>query len=160
MNRQTKITILALLALLALAALLSGCAAKKAVPPQETVYQKIISQNILPAMVLLDEESGFDYLGIDMELYAEQVMALSEDSLLADELLLFKAKSADQAKALEEAMQARLDAKAKEARTYSPEQYAVIQQGRIIKDGLYLALLVTPEIDALEAAYKDAMAGK
>lgn len=137
--------------------LFSGCSNKTQTPPQEQVYSKVMEKNILPEMVLLDQESGLDYLGIDSQLCEEQILALCKDSLKADELLLIKAKDSDSADSLEKALQARMDAKATEARTYSPEQYVIIQQGRILRNGVYLALLVSPQIDELEKAYHDAM---
>lgn len=158
MHRQTKKTLMILL--LAMITLLTACTGNEPKPPLGEVYLQIISQNILPDMVLLDEESGLDYLGIDSQLYTQQVMALSEDSLLADELLIFQAQSMDKTKALVDALQARLDAKAQEARLYSPEQYAIITKGRILQDGLYVALLVNPRVDALEAAYQKALHNK
>jgi len=43
----------------------------------------------------------------------------------------------------------RLSAKAEEAKTYSPQQYAIINRGQILAEGRELALLVTPRVDVL-----------
>ena len=51
----------------------------------------------------------------------------------------------------------RLNAKKEETSFYSPDQFAICEDGRIISDGLYLAFIVSPEADALEAAFKEAL---
>lgn len=84
---------------------------------------------------------------------------MKNDGITADEILLIKAENETKADALKEKLQARLKNKANEAKDYLPEQYAVIEKAEIKQKGLYLALLVSPDVDALsklwEAAMKD-----
>lgn len=84
---------------------------------------------------------------------------MKNDGITADEILLIKAENETKADALKEKLQARLKNKANEAKDYLPEQYAVIEKAEIKQKGQYLALLVSPDVDALsklwEAAMKD-----
>lgn len=150
-----------LLILLALVLALSACQGDKqgttdAKPSLEVAYRRVLDQELLPAMVLLDEDDGLDYLGIDGALSSEQVLAVSADGLRADSLLMFQAKDSASLASLESALKARLVALGDEARTYSPEQFAIIQDAKILKDGLYIALLISPQVAQLEEAYKAA----
>ena len=47
-----------------------------------------------------------------------------------------------------------MQAKAEEAQTYSPQQYAIIKQGHLLSSGLELALIVSPDAPKLVQIYQ------
>ena len=51
----------------------------------------------------------------------------------------------------------RLFAKGEESITYSPEQYAIVQKAVTVTEGLYFALVVSPDVDALKATVEAAV---
>lgn len=82
---------------------------------------------------------------------------MKTDGITADEVLLIEAENETKADALKEKLQARLKNKANEAKDYLPEQYAVIEKAEIKQKGQYLALLVSPDVDALSKLWEAAM---
>ena len=40
--------------------------------------------------------------------------------------------------------------------TYNPEQYLVCEQGVVLTEGLYLAFLVSPDVDTFKASFEAA----
>lgn len=72
----------------------------------------------------------------------------------ADEIVIIEAVDSQTATIVYEAAQARLADKLRQAEGYLPEEYAIIEQGIVRKDGNYVALFVTPDVDAVVAAYE------
>ena len=60
----------------------------------------------------------------------------------------------EQLKALAES---RMKAKADETVDYLPDQYVFVEKGVILTEGLYLALIVSPDVDNLKAAFEAAV---
>lgn len=114
-------------------------------------------EETLPAMFLLDESTMLNFLGLQTEDCAQVVAAVCADGLRTDEVWLIEAKdqaALDRIKALADS---RLQAKADETVTYSPDQYAVVEKAEILTEGLYLAFLVSPDVDTLKTAFEDAV---
>lgn len=144
----------ALLAALCLAAALGGCGAPKKSAPLSSVYEAMQAANVLPEMVPLDAQTAMALLGLDTAQCKECALYISADGLLADEVLLVRAANQEEAKAMQALLAERLQFKAEEARAYSPQQYAIIQQGKLLHNGLSLALIVSPKADELEKIYQ------
>lgn len=145
----------AFLALALLALALGGCRPKAVKDGALTdIYADMEATGVLPPMLEVDAEMALDFYGFDPADYAQGVLMISQDSLLADEVLLLRATDAAAAARLKAFMQGRLEAKANEAKGYSPEQYAIIQKGQLLAEGLSLALIVSPDVDKLTAVYR------
>lgn len=102
-------------------------------------------------MMLVEGDTRRDFMGIEEEDCLQVFTAFAEDGLLTDELWLIEAKDQaafDRLKALAEG---RMEAKKEETVSYSPEQYAVVEQGVILEKGLYLVLIVSPNVDVIRA---------
>ncbi len=138
---------------LALCLLLSGCAPQAKQPKAADVYAAIQAANLLPDMVAVPEGSLLDFYGIDSAWYQDAVFMLAADSLRADEVIILRAKETAAAAQIEKMLGERMAAKAEEALGYSPEQHAIILRGKLIREGLNLALLVSPQIEQLQAVY-------
>ncbi len=120
----------------------------------EKTYEKLTQSAALPAMLELPEDLILDLCGIKRENVNQYKVVISEDSLRTDEIWLVEAKDEAGAKTIEELAQKRLKAKGEESITYSPEQYAVVEKAQLIRAGRFVALLVSPDVAALAAAFR------
>lgn len=150
--RRTRQLLCASIALMMML-LLAGCTPKKDDVPLAQMYQQMEKTGVLPEMLPLDEEEAYDLIGLEYSQYTEQVVMISQDGLLADEVILLRAKDKASADATYQLLESRMDAKAREARDYSPEQYAIIKDGILRQDGQTLVLLVSPRVNELNDIY-------
>ena len=111
----------------------------------------------LPAMFTMDESTMLNFLGIKAEDCTQVVAAISADGLGADEVWLIEARDEAALESLKALAETRLQAKKDETINYVPDQYVIVEKGVILTDGLYLAFLVSPDVDALQAAFEEAM---
>lgn len=113
----------------------------------ELIYEEIASR--MPEMILMDETTMLNFCGIQADDCVQVVAAICADGLITDEVWLIEAKDAAALEKLKSLAETRLQMKGEESITYSPEQYAVVQEAKIITDGMYMALIVSPDVDAL-----------
>lgn len=143
-----------LVGLLAALLLLAGCAAPAQPRDLQMVYTAMEKAAVLPAMVVVPEGLVPDFYGIEPGWYEQALFMVSADSLLADEVVLIRARDQAAAKDILGMLEARMQAKAEEAQTYSPKQYAIIKQGQLLSSGLELALIVSPDAPKLVQIYQ------
>lgn len=72
----------------------------------------------------------------------------------ADEIVIIEAIDASTAAKILEGAEARLEDKLRQAEGYLPEEYAIIEKGVVRKDGNYVALFVTADVDTVVSAYE------
>lgn len=111
----------------------------------------------MPEMIDLDADMMLDYCGIRAEDCVSAYVAICADGLLTDEIWIIEAANAEALQNLLDMCDARLEAKAEESETYSPKQYAVVQDAVVLTSRNYLAVLVSPDVDALEATVKQGL---
>ncbi|MDD4079923.1 MAG: DUF4358 domain-containing protein [Eubacteriales bacterium] len=146
--------VLAVALVLCLIVLLSGCGNAPKSRDLQEIWQGMLKADMLPEMVAVPHDLALDFYGIEPEWYEEALFMVASDSLLADEVVMVRARDDDAAGQIHRMLESRMDAKAAEARTYSPEQYAVISRGHVLKNGRELALLVSPKADTLLEIYQ------
>lgn len=112
---------------------------------------------LMPEMILMDETTMLNFCGISAEDCTQVVAAICADGLVTDEVWLIEAKDEAALERLKALAETRLQLKGEESITYSPEQYAVVQEARIITEGLYMALIVSPDVDALAEIFSGAI---
>ena len=144
--------------LLALCLLLSGCGAKDAPSGKKAgtaadIYAAMAAKGVLPAMLPLEGEELFDLVGLDPADCAEITYMIAENGLAADEIALLTAVDSAAADRCEAVLRSRVEARSAEFEGYLPEQYAVMKNAVLLRDGLRLALIVSPEAQALKAVY-------
>jgi len=83
--------------------------------------------------------------------------AICGEGLKADELWLIQAADEAALERIEVLAQSRKTAKMDETSFYSPDQYAICEDGRIVTEGLYMAFIVSPEAEAMEKAFIEAV---
>lgn len=108
-------------------------------------------------MMPIEGDDRLGFMGIEEEDCLQVYTAFAADGLLTDEIWLIEAKDAEAMEKLSQLAQNRMKAKAEETVSYSPEQYAVVEKGVVLQEGLYLALLVSPNVDALKAEVEAAI---
>ena len=97
-----------------------------------------------------------NFCGIHAEDCAQAVVATCVDGLRTDELWLIEAADEAALENLKTLAETRLKQKGEESISYSPEQYAVVEKAQVIANGLYLAVIVSPDVDALVETYHNA----
>ena len=98
-----------------------------------------------------------DFLGIREEDCAQCVTLLCDDGMKTDELWLIEAVDDAAMERLTKLAQQRMEAKAQETESYAPDQYEIVQQGKVLTSGRYLALIVTPEAEAAAKLFDEAV---
>lgn len=121
----------------------------------QTLYDTMVSQ--MPEMILLNEAMMLNFCGIAAEDCTQAVVATCADGLRTDELWLIEAADEAALENLKALAETRLKQKGEESISYSPEQYAVVEKAQVITSGLYLAVIVSPDVDALAETYHGAI---
>lgn len=120
---------------------------KKEPADMQALYETLAAR--MPEMILMDETTMLNFCGIQAGDCVQVVAAICADGLITDEVWLIEAKDTEALERLKSLAETRLQMKGEESITYSPEQYAVVQKARILTEGLYMALIVSPDVDEL-----------
>ena len=151
--------IVAIILAAALLLSLAACGGEKA-PAKEPVDLTALYESFgssLPEMWILDEDMMLNMFGIQAADCNQVITAIVSTGLAADEVWLIEAKDADALARLKTMAESRMQAKADETVDYLPDQYVFVEKGVILTEGLYLALIVSPDVDNLKAAFEAAV---
>lgn len=110
----------------------------------------------LPEVFCPDEATMLNFLGIRAEDCAQYQVAICSEGMRADEVWLIEAKDQASLERLRKLAQTRIDAKLDETKSYVPDQYAIVEKAELLTNGLYLALLISPDVDTLKAGFEAA----
>lgn len=110
----------------------------------------------MPDMFYPDEATMLNFLGISTEDCAQYKVAICAEGMRADEVWLIEAKDEASLETLRELAQTRIESKLDETVTYAPDQYVIVEKAELLTNGLYLALLISPDVDALKAGFEAA----
>ena len=149
-----------LVSLILAAALLLSLAACGAKEEEKNVDLNALYESYaeyMPDMFTPDAETMMNFLGIDTADCAQAVVAICGDGMRTDEVWLIEAKDDAALERLTELAQPRIVAKEDETISYAPDQYEVVLKAELLTSGKYLALLVSPDVDALKAAFEAAV---
>lgn len=147
--------ILTMAMLLSMAACGGEAAPQKKSVDLNAVYEGY--QAMLPDMFLMDADTMLNFLGIEAADCVQAIAAVSGDGLRADEVWLIEAKDQAALERIENLAKTRLVAKEDETVSYNPEQYQVVIKAELITEGMYLALLVSPEVETMKIQFADAL---
>lgn len=111
----------------------------------------------LPEMMTLEGDMLLNYLGIDAGDCTKVIAAVCANGLQADEVWLIQAKDQDALNRLLALAQSRQSAKEDETESYLPDQYAIVKEGKLLTEGLYLAYLVSPSAQQMQTAFENAV---
>ena len=127
-------------------------------PDLEAVYQDFEESFELPEMAAVSEKRRDAILGIAPEDCLQAVTMLCGDSVRADEIWMIEAADDAAADRIAELAQARLDQRAQEMENYLPDQLQIVKQAKLVREGRFVGLFVSPEADAMEDAFRSAVA--
>lgn len=149
--------VISLLLILSVVLSMAACGGQK----EETVSMDVNTlyesySQYLPEMFYPDEGTMLNFLGIRAEDCTQYKVAICAEGLRADEVWLIEAKNEDALNTLRQLAQTRIEAKLDETISYVPDQYAIVEKAEVVVNGLYLALLISPEVDALKAGFEAA----
>lgn len=111
----------------------------------------------LPEMIAMDDAMLMNFCGIEPDMYTQAVAAVGATGLMTDEVWLIEAVDEENLNKIEELANTRLKMKAEETESYAPDQYEIVKEAKLIKSGLYLALIVAPEAEALAQVVTNAI---
>lgn len=146
-------------AILAACLLLSMAACGKKEAPAVSLDTAALYESYsqyLPEMFYPDEATLLNFLGIHAEDCVQYKVAICAEGLRADEVWLIEAKDAAALENLTALANARIQSKLDETETYAPDQYLIVQKAEVLTNGLYLALFISPDVDALKAGFEAA----
>ena len=122
----------------------------------EELYHQVME--MMPEMILIeDADMRLNLMGIQEDDCVQVVTAVCADGLRTDEVWFIEAKDTSALERIAAMAENRLFAKGEESITYSPEQYAIVQKAVTVTEGLYFALVVSPDVDALKATVEAAV---
>lgn len=135
---------------------LTACGGKEKAPSLDvnTLYESYSEH--LPEMFFPDDATLMNFLGINVEDCTQYKVAICAEGLRADEVWLIEARDQAALEKLQELAQSRIVSKLDETETYVPDQYLIVQKAEVLTNGLYLALLISPDVDTLEAEFEAA----
>lgn len=110
----------------------------------------------MPDMFFPDEDTMMNFLGIDVKDCTQYKVAICAEGMRSDEIWLIQAKNASSLETLKQLAQTRIEAKKDETVSYAPDQYVVVEKAVVLTKGNYLALLISPDVDALQAGFEAA----
>lgn len=110
----------------------------------------------MPEMFYPDEDTMLNFLGISTEDCVQYKVAVCAEGMRADEVWLIEAKDAAALENLRQLAETRIQAKLDETVSYVPDQYVIVEKAQLLVQGNYLALLISPEVDALKAGFEAA----
>lgn len=143
-----------MLAALALCLCLAGCGGRTAAEVDlHTVMEEMLAEASIAEPMELTEEDMLNFYGIEASQMKDFAAVTCSMGIEADELVLVEAVDEDSAQAVEALLQQRLENRKSEFRNYSPEEYEVLTQGSVERDGVYVRLIVSPQSEELAAIY-------
>lgn len=123
----------------------------------QQVYEELTALPDMPAMIELPEDKTLDFLGLDYSQCVQAVTAISAMNIQADEIWLVEAKDGSAAAEIEELARARVEQRMEEFKNYAPDQYQVLENAAILREGNYVVLLVSQDTQELKAAFNKAV---
>lgn len=113
-------------------------------------------EQYLPEMFYPDDATLLNFLGIHAEDCVQYKVAICAEGLRADEVWLIEAKDDAALQTLTDLANARIQSKLDETESYAPDQFLIVQQAQVLTNGRYLALFISPDVDALKAGFEAA----
>ncbi len=150
--------VISLLLALSMVLGLAACGGEK----EETVVLDINAlyesyTQYLPEMFFPDEDTLLNFLGIQASDCAQYKVAICAEGLRADEVWLIEAKDQTSLETLRQLAETRIASKLDETVTYVPDQYLIVEKAELLVHGLYLALLISPDVEAMKAGFEAAV---
>lgn len=156
MKKYLKLTYL----ILALTITLALCSCNISLDQQEkkTLVDEIITEIqkecILPEMTEISEDQLGQHYGIDKTDVANFSAYISTDSMTKDEIVLIEALTESEANTIRDRLTEYRENLLAESEEYLPDEYEMIKNCEVVKDGIYIRLFISNDIGKMEQIYK------
>ncbi len=139
-----------ILALILAALVLSSCGSKaETVPDMQTLYDSMRSNDAMKEMLIVPGDKAEYVFGVLAADCRQEILSVSQDSVLADEVWLIEAADQSAADRIEKLAAARMEQKGNELKSYAPDQYQIVQKGVLLRRGNCVYLIISPAVDEL-----------
>lgn len=144
-----------ILALVCLLGALSACGAAKE-PDPAAVVDEIVSSLSIASPLDVPAERLLALYGIAAEdIAASASFTTLDGGIFPDEVVIVKAVDAAALGRVEQCLNNRLDNVMAQAQNYDPESLAVAQQCKVLTQGSYAALFLSPQHESMEAIFAE-----
>ena len=123
----------------------------------DVLYEEITRTLEVPAMLELKDDLLSAYLGLSPEDFKDGRFYVCGNNLKADEIWLVELDSEAAAAQMLEKARARIEVKAQSYRNYLPEEYEIASRGIAVTRGRLTALFISPDAEAMLAAFNTAV---
>lgn len=137
---------------------LVGCGEKKESLPVKDIFAKINTEVSFPSpMMEMDAEYTENQFGFNLDDFEEYVFAKSEDILLAEYVIIFKAKEEKNAENVKDKLEKFLAEQTNLFASYVPEQKAILENGFVEKKGCYVYLVSSEKVNEVKKILNDSI---
>ena len=136
------------------------CACGRAAKPLSEIFEKLKTDYNITDMLEYKSADDLSRYGIKAEDVEESAGGVNKTGVNQEEIVLVKAKDADAAKRVEDALNKRLESKLNETKNYNPEQYAIVEKCSVDVDGNYVSMIISSNAEAMKKDYKTAIGVK
>lgn len=119
------------------------------------VRDAIIARLEVQDPLMLEADVLFELYGITEDLIAQSACYVTMSGTFPDEIILIEAVDTASANLVAEALQKRMDEVLVQSKTYDAENYAAAQACRVWRNGLHVALILSPQHEAIAECYND-----
>ena len=154
-----KKRILSALLIVVLCVSLAACGEKTEAPKSAGLTAVMETLGVtydLSHMMELTDIDLMDLYGIDTTLTKQYAARIASSGIDADEIILLEANDKAAFDTLKEKITNRYNQKLNEAKDYLPDEYTKITACPVIENGLYIALIVSDDYEAMAKLYNEA----
>ena len=119
----------------------------------EKIVNEIKSKCDLPEMKTISTEQLFSYYGIKEDDVAYFSAVVASDSFSKDEVAVFEAIDEGEANTICDSLKKHYDKILKECSEYLPEEYTVVKDCKVVKDGIYVRLFISAQAEKMDEIY-------
>ena len=130
------------------------CACGRAAKPLSEIFEKLKTDYNITDMLEYKSADDLSRYGIKAEDVEESAGGVNKTGVNQEEIVLVKAKDADAAKRVEDALNKRLESKLNETKNYNPEQYAIVEKCSVDADDNYVSMIISSDADAMKKDYR------
>lgn len=119
----------------------------------EKIVAKIKKDCDLPDMRDISEDELDVLYGINKADIAYFAGCVTTDSLSKDEVIVIEAMDEGEANTIRDRLQDHYDKILAECKEYLPEEYEVVQNCNVVKDGIYVTLFISTDAEEMNKIY-------
>lgn len=123
----------------------------------EEIVADIQKECELPEMTEVSEYQLAQFYAIDKADVANFSAFVSADSMTKDEIILIEAFTESEANAIRDRLTTHHENLLKESQEFLPDEYEMISNCEVVKDGIYIRLFISKDIDKMEEIYNSHM---